>query len=292
MTIQTDAGDHGHDHTAGANSRSLGMALALTSLFLVAELVGAWWFNSLALLSDASHMFTDSAALAIALLAIRVGLRPPDDRRTYGYRRMEVLAAAFNSLLLFAVAAYILYEGALRFFEPQPVQSTGMLVVATVGLAINIVAMRLLSTGKEGSLNIKGAYLEVWSDMLGSIGVIAAAIIIRFTGWTWVDPVVAVAIGLWVLPRTWVLLRASAHVLMQGTPTGLDIARLRTALVAIKGVAGIDRLHAWTLTGTDRIVTLRLSVDPAATPVDVVALVERLMQTDFGVDDVTVQVSR
>lgn len=291
MTIQTDAGDHGHDHTAGANSRSLGMALALTSLFLVAELVGAWWFNSLALLSDASHMFTDSAALAIALLAIRIGLRLPDDRRTYGYRRMEVLAAAFNSLLLFAVAAYILYEGVLRFFEPQPVQSTGMLVVAAVGLAINIVAMRLLSTGKEGSLNIKGAYLEVWSDMLGSIGVIAAAIIIRFTGWTWVDPVVAVAIGLWVLPRTWVLLRASAQVLMQGTPPGLDLAGLRTALIAIEGVAGIDRMRAWTLTGADRIVTLRLSVDPGAQPADVVALAERLMETDFGVDDVTVQVS-
>ena len=179
---QEEGGHSGHDHAAGANSRSLTIALALTGTFLVAELVGAWLFNSLALLSDAAHMFTDAAALAIALAAIRIGRRPADVKRTYGYRRFEILAAAFNALLLFAVAAYILYEGIKRFVEPQEVQSLGMLAVAAAGLIINLVSMRMLSRGKDESLNVKGAYLEVWADMLGSLGVIGAAILISPAG--------------------------------------------------------------------------------------------------------------
>ena len=148
-------GEHAHNHAAGANSKMLGWALALTTTFLVAELVGAYVFNSLALLSDAAHMFTDAAALAIALAAVKIGQRPADEKRTFGYRRFEILAAAFNALLLFAVAAYVLVEGIRRFFEPSEVQSTGMLIVATIGLVVNIIAMRLLSAGKDQSLNVK-----------------------------------------------------------------------------------------------------------------------------------------
>ena len=150
-------GPGGHNHAAGANSRMLGWALALTSTFLVAELIGAYVFGSLALLSDAAHMFTDAAALAIALAAVKIGQRPPDDARTFGYRRFEILAAAFNALLLFAVAGYVLWEGIARFFEPVEVESTGMLVVAALGLVVNIVSMRLLASGKDSSLNVKGA---------------------------------------------------------------------------------------------------------------------------------------
>ena len=165
-----DHGSHAHNHAAGANSRMLAIALGLTTTFLIAELIGSFVFNSLALLSDAAHMFTDSAALAIALAAVKIGQRPADDARTFGYRRFEILAAAFNALLLFAVAGYVLWEGIQRFMEPAEVQSTGMLIVAAIGLVINIIAMKLLSAGKEQSLNVKGAYLEVWADMLGSIG--------------------------------------------------------------------------------------------------------------------------
>ena len=205
-------GPGGHDHTAGANSRSLAMALGLTSSFLIAELVGAYLFNSLALLSDAAHMFTDASALAIALAAIKIGQRPADDARTFGYRRFEILAATFNALLLFVVAAYVLWEGIGRFFTPSEVQSTGMLIVAVVGLGVNLVAMRLLASGKDKSLNVKGAYLEVWADMLGSAGVIVGALVIMLTGWSWVDPLVAIGIGLWVLPRTWILLTGPRRV--------------------------------------------------------------------------------
>ena len=164
------AGGHqGHSHGVGASTRRLAIALALTTTFLIAELVGAFVFDSLALLSDAAHMFTDSAALAIALAAVKIGQRPPDDQRTFGYRRFEILAAAFNAILLFAVAGYILIEGIGRFFAPQPVESVGMLIVATLGLLVNLIAMRILAGGKEDSLNLKGAYLEVWADMLGSL---------------------------------------------------------------------------------------------------------------------------
>ena len=171
-------GTPGHNHAAGANTRNLAIALSLTGSFLIAELVGAYWFNSLALLSDAAHMFTDAAALAIALVAVKIGQRSADAQRTYGYRRFEILAAAFNAVLLFVVAGYVLYEGVSRFFNPQPVESLGMLAVASLGLVINLIAMRVLAGGKETSLNMKGAYLEVWADMLGSLGVIAAAIAI------------------------------------------------------------------------------------------------------------------
>ncbi|MFC5797189.1 cation diffusion facilitator family transporter [Sphingopyxis terrae] len=179
---QEDGRTHGaHDHAAGARSRSLAIALALTALFLIAELVGAWLFNSLALLSDAAHMFTDTAALALALVAVRMGRKPADARRTYGYRRVEILAAAFNALLLLAIAAYVLMAGARRFFAPEDVGSIGMLAVAAVGLAVNLVAMRVLAHGTQASLNVKGAYLEVWADMLGSFGVIGAAGLIWLT---------------------------------------------------------------------------------------------------------------
>jgi Co/Zn/Cd efflux system component len=183
----------GHTHALPSerNEKSLWIALALTGSFLLAEVAAGIVFNSLALLSDAAHMFTDAAALAIALAAVRVARRPADAKRTYGYYRFEILAAAFNALLLFGVAGYILYEGWQRLREPAQVQSSGMLVVAVLGLIVNLISMRMLQGGKDKSLNVKGAYLEVWSDMLGSIGVIGAALVIRFTGWVWVDAVVA-----------------------------------------------------------------------------------------------------
>jgi cobalt-zinc-cadmium efflux system protein len=255
--------EHGHaahDHSAGANTRSLTIALALTGSFLIAELVGAWWFNSLALLSDAAHMFTDTAALAIALAAIKIGQRPADKQRTYGYRRFEILAAAFNAVLLFVVAGYVLYEGVLRFLTPEPVQSLGMLMVACIGLLVNLIAMRVLVGGKDDSLNIKGAYLEVWADMLGSLGVIAAAITIYFTNWSWIDPLVAIGIGLWVVPRTWVLLRDTTHILLQGVPRGMDLDAIRSAIAGVPGAANVHDLHVWSVAGDDVSLTAHIGI--------------------------------
>lgn len=282
-------GPGGHNHAAGANSRMLAWALALTAAFLVAELVGAYVFDSLALLSDAAHMFTDSAALAIALAAVKIGQRPADDTRTFGYRRFEILAAAFNALLLFAVAGYVLWEGVARFLEPVAVESTGMLAIATIGLAVNIVAMRLLAAGKENSLNVKGAYLEVWADMLGSVGVIAGALVIMATGWTWVDPLVAIGIGLWVLPRTWTLLRDTTHVLLEGVPRGIALGEVRAAIAGTAGVIGVHDLHVWSVGGDDANMSVHARVAPGADHDVVRRAIADCVAARFGITHATIQ---
>lgn len=287
-----DHGGHAHNHTAGASSRMLAIALGLTTAFLIAELIGSFVFNSLALLSDAAHMFTDSAALAIALAAVKIGQRPADDARTFGYRRFEILAAAFNALLLFAVAGYVLYEGIKRFFEPTEVQSTGMLVVAAIGLVINFIAMRLLSAGKEQSLNVKGAYLEVWADMLGSVGVIAGAVVIMVTGWQWVDPLVAIGIGLWVLPRTWVLLKDTTQILLEGVPRGMELAEIRAAIAATPGVAGVHDLHVWSLTSDDHSLSTHVELAEGADFEEVRSAVAKKLHDSYHIEHATIQVER
>ncbi|WP_257551160.1 cation diffusion facilitator family transporter [Sphingopyxis sp. DBS4] len=285
-------GGHAHDHAAGANARSLSIALALTGSFLIAELAGAWLFNSLALLSDAAHMFTDAAALAIALAAIRIGQRPADKKRTYGYRRFEILAASFNALLLFAIAGYVLYEGVQRFLDPQPVGSVGMLVVAFFGLVVNLIAMRVLAGGRDRSLNVKGAYLEVWADMLGSVGVLLAAALIWLTGWTWVDPAVAIAIGLWVLPRTWILLRDTTNILLQGVPRGIDLDAVRAAIADVAGVASVHDLHLWSVAGDDRSLTAHVVVDASEDEQQVRRRVADQLHDRFEIEHATLQIER
>lgn len=287
-----DHGGHAHNHAAGANSKMLAIALALTTTFLIAEIVGAYWFNSLALLSDAAHMFTDAAALAIALAAVKIGQRPADDKRTFGYRRFEILAAAFNALLLFAVAGYVLWEGIGRFFVAEPVESTGMLIVAAIGLIVNLVAMRLLAAGKDSSLNVKGAYLEVWADMLGSLGVIVGAGVIMFTGWLWVDPLVAIGIGLWVLPRTWTLLRDTTGILLEGVPRGLRLADVRGAIAGTAGVTGVHDLHVWSLTSDDSSLSVHVELEETADPESVRLAVATLLRDRFEIEHVTIQAER
>lgn len=286
---QDDGGHAGHNHGAGASTRRLAIALSLTTVFLVAELVGAFLFDSLALLSDAAHMFTDSAALAIALAAVKIGQRPPDDKRTFGYRRFEILAAAFNAILLFAVAGYVLIEGIGRFFDPKPVESVGMLTVATIGLVVNLISMRVLAGGKDDSLNVKGAYLEVWADMLGSLGVIAAAVAIYLTGYNWIDPIVAIGIGLWVLPRTWVLLRDTTHILLQGVPRGFDLKAIRAAINEAAGVAGVHDLHLWSVAGDDASLTAHVALADGADAEATRRALAEMIESRFAIHHATIQ---
>jgi cobalt-zinc-cadmium efflux system protein len=280
--------DHSHVHAVAGNEKRLMGALALTSLFMLVEVAGGVFFNSLALLSDAAHMFTDVTALAISLAAVRIGRRPVDERRSYGYQRFEILAAAFNAILLFLVAGYILYEAWHRFVNPAPIESGGMLAIAAVGLAVNLAAMKLLSGGKEESLNVKGAYLEVWSDMLGSAGVIVAAVAIHYTGWLWLDPVTAVGIGLWVLPRTWSLLRESLHILLEGTPADVDLAKLRGSIEARPGVRSVHDLHVWTLTTGRYVLTAHIVCSEEGAPGLLKEISEELRR-DFRIFHTTLQ---
>ena len=282
--------DHSHNHAAGAgNERSLWIALGLTGSFLIAEVIGGIISQSLALLSDAAHMFTDVAALAIALAAVRIGKRPADKKRSFGYYRFEILAAAFNALLLFAVAIYILYEAYIRLSTPPEIQSSTMLVIAALGLVINLISMRVLVGGKNDSLNIKGAYLEVWSDMLGSIGVIAGAVIIWLTGWTWVDSVVAVGIGLWVLPRTWVLLKASLNILLEGVPEEIDVGQVGDALLAVPGVQSYHDLHVWAITSGKVSMTVHVVHASEVLASSVLDAIRERLAHDFRITHVTIQ---
>jgi cobalt-zinc-cadmium efflux system protein len=282
-----------HDHGArGANTRALTLALVLTGGFMVAEIVGGILSGSLALLSDAAHMFTDTAGLAIALAAIRIGQKAADSRRTFGYQRFEILAAAFNALLLFAVGMYILYEGYQRFFEPVEVHSLSMMGIAAVGLVVNLISARLLMSGKDKSLNIKGAYLEVWADMLGSICVIFAGAAIYLTGWTWIDPIVAVAIGLWVLPRTWTLLRETTNVLLEGVPQGLDLHALAKAMEAAPGVANVHDLHVWSLTSDQPSLSAHIVLGEGSDGDATRQVIAGLLAQKFMIEHVTIQTER
>lgn len=285
-------GQEGHNHTAGANTRMLGWAFALTSIFLAAEVIAGFYFNSLALLSDAAHMMTDAAALAIALLAVRFGNRQADDKRTFGYKRLEVLAAAFNAMLLFAVAIYVLVEAIKRFSSPEPIGSVGMFVVAFLGLLVNLASMRILASGRDKSFNVKGAYLEVWADMLGSVGVTAGAITIYLTGWTWIDPVVAVGIALWVLPRTWILLRDTTNVLLEGVPAGLRLNEVRQTIEGVQGITSVHDLHVWTMAGDEISLTAHIILTDGVDAMAVRSNVESMLADRWRVHHTTIQVDR
>ncbi|MGY4660173.1 cobalt-zinc-cadmium efflux system protein [Pseudomonas chlororaphis] len=284
---------HSHGQVRAGHERKLWMALGLTGSFMIAEVIGAFVTGSLALLSDAAHMMTDALALAISLVAIQVGKRAADRKRTFGYARFEILAAAFNALLLFVVAFYILFEAWQRLSAPAEIQSTGMLVIAVLGLVVNLISMRLLASASAESLNVKGAYLEVWSDMLGSIGVIVAALVIMYTGWGWVDSLVAAAIGFWVLPRTWTLLRESMNVLLQGVPDGIDIDQVEQSIRAIDGVTEVHDLHLWALTSGKNVMSTHLVADLGRrSEQQILAEVTELMHERFDISHVTVQVEQ
>lgn len=291
-TGHTHAGHthHAHGPHGEGQQRALLLALILTTLFLAVEVIGGLLTGSLALLSDAAHMFTDTAALAIALAAIRIGRRRADHKRTFGYYRYEILAAAFNAILLFAAALYILVEAWQRLRHPPAIQSTGMLAIAVLGLAVNLLGMRILSGGKDASMNVKGAYLEVWSDMLGSIGVIAGALLIRWTGWSWIDSLVAVGIGAWVLPRTWTLLRESLNVLLEGVPQDLAIADVEAALRGVPGVAGLHDLHVWAISSGKTSLTVHVvAPDGADGYPRLLREIRHMLAHRFGIHHSTVQ---
>ncbi len=291
----TDMSAHHHHHgdRSQQNERALWLALIPTAAFMVLEVAGGILTNSLALLSDAMHMATDVFGVAMAIVAIRLARRPPDLRRTFGYGRLEILAAIANAALLFGVGFYILFEAYQRLGNPPQIQSAGMLAIAVAGLAVNGFAMWALSSGKEESLNLKGAYLEVWSDFIGSLGVIAAALIIRYTGWSLVDSIVAVAIGLWVIPRTWILFREAANILLEGVPRNIDLEEVLTAMSAVRGVTDIHDLHVWALTGGRICLTAHVIAESRADDYEaLIAELNALLDDRFAIGHVTIQYER
>ena len=280
---------HGHPSTAAAHSGRLLIVLGITLAAFAAEVVGAIASNSLALLADAGRLLTDVAGIGLALLAIWFARRPPTPNRSFGYLRLEILAAVANAVLLFGVAGYVLLEAWRRLAQPPEVESSLMLVVALVGLAANGVSLYLLKDAQRASLNMRGAYLEVLGDLAGSAAVIVAAVAIRLTGWTPADAIASAVIGLLILPRTWSLLREAVDVLLEATPKGVNLAEVRRHILEAPGVAAVHDLHAWTITSGVNVVSAHVVLDPGASPPAVLDHLCACLSGEFDIEHSTFQ---
>ena len=284
----------GHAHPSAASAsgrylRPLVIAFGLTASYMVVEFVVGFAINSLALISDAAHMGTDVIGLGMALAAILFARRKQSAQRTYGLYRLEVLAALANGVLLFGVAGYVIVEAIRRFSEPPEVPGIPLLITAVIGLTINLISFRLLTAGSKESLNIKGAYFEVLGDLLGSIGVIAAAIVLWTTGWQYADPIIGVGIGLFILPRTFQLTRQALRILLEVAPKNVDIEAVRAAIQQVPGVAGVHDLHVWTITSGIDSASGHLAIEDGADYPTVLRGVLDVLRNDYGIEHATIQ---
>ncbi|MFO1141933.1 MAG: cation diffusion facilitator family transporter [Amaricoccus sp.] len=288
---QSHSHGHSHGHHHAANARAVGIAALLTGGFLIAEVIGGLLAGSLALLADAGHMLTDLAALAMAWLAFRVAQRPADATRTYGFDRLSVLAAFVNGIALFAIAAWIVIEAARRLGDPQPVAGGVMLVIATLGLLVNLVSLWVLSRGDHASLNLRAAFLHVIGDLLGSVGAIVAALVILWTGWTPIDPLLSVLVSVLILRSAWTVVRESGRILLEATPPDFDARAVAADLVAeVPDVTEIRHLHAWSISEARPMVTLEAVIREGGDAEAARRRTKARLAERFGVDHATVEV--
>ena len=285
---------HGHSHTAATtadNERRVLWAMILTGGFMIAEVIGGILSGSLALIADAGHMLTDFAALTLSWAAFRASGRPHDERRTYGYHRMQVLAAFVNGLTMVAVVGWILIEAVRRLLDPIEVLPGPMMVIAVLGLLVNIAAFALLHGGAKDNLNLQGAAIHVLGDLLGSVAAIAAAAVIFWTGWMPIDPLLSVLVALLILRSAVTIVRKAAHILLEGAPEWLDVEALRSDLAdAIPAVKDVHHVHAWMLTQERALMTLHAVIDREADPAETLTAIQKHLQAAHGIDHATVQI--
>ncbi|WP_438347482.1 cation diffusion facilitator family transporter [Paenibacillus sp. FA6] len=284
---------HDHDHTHGANKKVLLISFFIITGYMIVEVIGGFLTNSLALLSDAGHMLSDSIALAIALVAFILGEKAASHSKTFGYKRFEILAAVLNGVTLIAIALFIFYEAIKRFANPPEVATTGMLIVSVIGLLVNIVVAWIMMRGgdTEGNLNMRGAYLHVLSDMLGSVGAIAAALLIMFFGWGWADPLASVIVAILVLRSGFYVTKAAIHVLMEGTPSNVDVSDVIQTIEQTKGIQGIHDLHIWTISSGLNALSCHAVVDDELTIAESESMLRKI-EHDLehkGITHVTIQ---
>ena len=281
----------GSDHGSG-NMKRVIIALALTGSFMVVEVVGGILAGSLALLADAGHMLTDTMALALSAIAFHVAKRPADARRTFGYQRFQILAAFVNGLSLLVIVGWIVFEAMRRFVSPVEVAGPTMLVVAAAGLVVNVIAFTVLHTGDRENLNIRGAALHVAGDLLGSVAAIVAAVVIIYTGWMAIDPLLSIAVAFLILKSAWALVQQSAHVLLEGAPAWLDRDEMqRTIIERVPGVDGIHHVHIWGLTPQDLMLTMHVRLVPdVPNPTDVVRRVKATLKENYGIGHSTIEI--
>ena len=282
-----------HQHDANLkNLRRVMIALVLTGTFMVVEVIGGIISGSLALLADAGHMLTDTMALALAAMAFHVCQRPPDGKLTFGYQRFQILAAFVNGLSLLAVVGWIVFEAVSRFFNPIEILGETMLIVAAAGLLINLISFAVLHSGDQENLNIRGAALHVAGDLLGSVAAIVAALVIIYTGWTLIDPILSVAVAALILKSAWSLVKRSAHILLEGAPEWLDAKAMQDRIVAgVPGVGEIHHVHIWGLTPQELMLTMHMTVvDNGTSQSRVVRDAKKFLKDEYGIGHATIEV--
>lgn len=289
-----DHSGHDHSHTPAVtteNERKVLVSFLIIFGFMIVEVIGGLWSGSLALLADAGHMLTDAVALGLAYAAFRFGRRAADGRRTFGYLRLEVIAGLVNALTLFGIALWILYEAIQRLREPHEVLTGPMLGIAVVGLLVNLFVLWYLTRGDSEHVNIKGAVLHVLGDLLGSVGAIAAAVLIWWSGWTPIDPILSVLVSLLILRSAWGLLRRTLHILLEGAPDNTDADEIARYLTGhVEGVAAVSHVHVWLITSGRALATLRVTPKESADIPATVRAVEDVLQTRFNIEHPTVAV--
>ena len=287
------AHDHDHDHVGGvgARERKLLLAFVLTTLMMLGEAAGGWWSGSLALLADAGHMLVDALALLLAFVGSWLATRPPDARRSYGYGRLEVLAGFVNALIQLVLVGVIAYEAIGRLQHPAPILSGVMLAVASAGLLVNLLVLRLLHGHAHDDVNMAGAALHVLGDLLGSVGAVLAALAVRWLGWNWADPVLSLLVALLILNSAWRLLRKSAHILLEGVPEGVDPGEVEAALREADGaIRNVHHLHVWQLASGARMATLHVALRDGSDSAAALMAVHGLLRQRFGIRHATVQI--
>lgn len=257
---------------------------------MVAEIIGGLWTGSLALLADAGHMFSDVASLALSLFAAWVSERPPTSRKTYGFYRTEILAAMVNGATLVAIAVYILFEAYHRFHDPREVMGPAMMAIALGGLAVNLLGLWLLSAGRDDNLNVRGAWLHVLTDALGSVGAIAAGALIWGFGWQWADPLASVLIAMLVIYSSWRLLAEAVAVLMESAPHGIDVDEVRAAMGTTPGVVDVHDLHVWSITSGLDSLSAHVVIEDGHSHRELLTALRAMLDERFGIDHVTIQI--
>ena len=282
--------DYGHAHGRGADRRALATVFVLTTVFMVAEVVGGLVTGSLALLADAGHMLSDAFSLGVALFAVWLAEKPATPNRSFGYKRAEILAALFNGVTLVAISIWIFIEAYQRFREPPEVLGGLMLTIAALGLVVNVAGALILSRSGGESLNLQGALRHVIADVLGSVGAIAAALVILATGWRYADPVISVLIGLLVLASSWRLLRDSANILLEGTPSGINASEVGRSMADTEGIQEVHDLHIWTITSGFPALSAHVLVGQEENCHARRRDLEKLLANEYGIEHTTLQV--
>jgi cobalt-zinc-cadmium efflux system protein len=282
---------HGRRSSIGANQRRLAIALTITGLMTIVEVVGGLMSNSLALLGDAGHMFTDTLALGLSLVALTLAKRPASEKRTYGFHRAEVLAALTNGAILIVISVFIFYEAYQRFVEPPEVKGGLMLGVAAVGLVANVVGISILRSASRENLNVKGAFLHMWSDAASSIGVIAGGVIIVVAGWTIADPIISILIGVLILRGAAGLVLESSDILLEAVPKHLDVNQVSSALKEIRGVRDVHDMHLWTITSGVHALSCHVLIEDqtVSNSAQIVEEINETLGQKFGVAHSTLQ---